>query len=420
MDIKKYFEQLRKDDYQRDNYDKFLKKIGFKFTLPSVHIAGSNGKGQTAIFIAEIYKSAGYKVGVFTSPYFKNPCESIQINGEPINENDFFNIIKNHEKYFNKFSLSEFEILTFVAFTYFIEQKVDVAIIECGMGGLVDATNIFTPSLSIITSVSMEHTSYLGTSLSEIAMHKAGIIKENVPVLTCELHQDAFNVISLTAKENHSDVYLISLPVNETLVDDGYNFTYRTFKNLKINIKSLTSIKDACFAIEAVTILKELLPIKDNDIYNGLSSAVVGCRMSIINKFNQTLIIDGSHNPEAINSLVKDVNNLSENRSIRIIFSCFKDKNIENMLSSISLLSNDLVLTSFPHVRSRSEEEYFLYLGDYQYIQDYLEAINKALDEVRDGIVLVCGSLAFASLVLDDYKNNKIVFKEKENEITQE
>lgn len=420
MELNKYLEQFRKDDYQRDNYDKFLKKVGFKFALPSVHIAGSNGKGQTAIFISSIYKSAGYRVGLFTSPYFKDPCESIKINGNNITEHNFFNIVKKYEKYINKFSLSEFEILTFVAFSYFLEQQVDIAIIECGMGGLVDATNIFTPSLSIITSISMEHTSYLGTSLSEIAMHKAGIIKENTPVLTCELHQDAFNVISLTAKENDSDVYLISLPVNETLLDDGYSFTYRTYENLKINVKSLTSVKDACFSVEAVTILGDLLPIKETDIFQGLRSATIECRMSIINKFNQTLIVDGSHNPEAISSLVKDVNNLSQDKHIRIIFSCFKDKNIENMLSSISLLSNDLVLTSFDHPRSRKEEEYFLYLGDYQYIENYIDAINKALDEVRDGIILVCGSLAFAGRVLDDYKNNKFVFKEKENEITQE
>lgn len=420
MDIKKYFNDVRKDDYQRDNYDKFLRKVSFDFNLPSIHIAGSNGKGQTATFIASIYQKAGYKVGLFTSPYFKTPCESIVINQVVISEEEFENYVKKYDKYFSKYSLSEFEILTFIALTYFKDKEVDVAIVECGMGGLVDATNIFVPSLSIITSVSVEHTSYLGTSLSEIAMHKAGIIKEEVPILTCDMAEDAFNVISLTAKEYDSKVHLLSLPFKQTLTENGYSFGYRTFENLEINIKSLASIKDACFAIEASEILKDILPVKKSDIYEGLKTASIKCRMTILNKFKTTVVIDGSHNPEAISLLVKDVSNFVLDKHVKIIFSCFKDKNIENMLSSLGLLTSDITLTSFDHPRSRSEEEYFLYLEDYKYDRDYKEAVQNALNENNNGIILICGSLAFAYQVYDDFLKGIFEFKDYEEDIVQE
>lgn len=414
MDNKQYLQSFRKDDYQRDNYDKFLKKIGFSFKLPSIHIAGSNGKGQTASFIASIYKNAGYKVGLYMSPYFKNPTEVIKINDMTITDEELSLLIKKYDKYFHKYNLSEFEILTFIAFTYFNEQNVDVAIIECGMGGLLDATNIFTPILSIITSISMEHTSYLGTSLSEIAMHKAGIIKENVPILTCDLNEDAINVISLSAKENDSTIYMLGLPLYQTLHEYGYNFTYGKLTDLKIKVKSLASVKDACFAIEAVQILNDKLPIDTKDIYEGLFNQIIECRMSIINEKNTTVVIDGSHNPEAIGLLVEDMARIADDRPIKIIFSCFRDKNIESMLSRLGLISSDIVLTSFPHTRARTEEEYFLYAEDYKYVNDYNDAIQSALSENPKSIILVCGSLAFAHLVLENFKNKVYEFKDEE------
>lgn len=419
MNNKEYLQSFRKDDYQRDNYDKFLKKIGFSFNLPSIHIAGSNGKGQTATFIASIYESAGYKVGLYMSPYFKSPTELIRINGKSISEDELSLFIKKYDKYFHKYSLSEFEILTFIAFTYFKEEEVDVAIIECGMGGLLDATNIFTPLLSIITSISMEHTSYLGTSLSEIAMHKAGIIKEEVPVLTCDLEEDAINVISLTAKENQSDIHVIGVPLYPTLDESGYKFSYGTLKDLKINVKSLASIKDACFAIEAVQILNEKLPVDIEHIYKGLESASIECRMTIINEKSTTVVIDGSHNPEAISLLVDDMARIYDGRPVQIVFSCFRDKNIENMLTKLGLISSNVVLTTFPHNRARTEEEYFLYAEDYKYVDDYNIAIQEALNNEPKSIVLICGSLAFASLVLENFKNNVYEFKD-EKVITEE
>ena len=172
--------------------------------------------------------------------------------------------------------------------------------------------------------------------------------------------------------------------------------------------------------MEACEILTNILPVKKEDIYQGLKSINIPCRLSLIEKFKTTVIIDGSHNPEAISLLVKDVSNIALDKHIRIIFSCFKDKNIENMLSSLGILTNDIVLTSFNHPRSRGEDEYFLYLEDYKYESNYKVALQNALNENNNGVTLICGSLAFAFQVFDDFKDGQFEFKDYEEVVSEE
>ena len=186
MDINEMLQSFSRNDYQRDNFDAFLHKIGFSFALPAIHITGTNGKGTTTNYIAVIYQYSGYKVGKFTSPALFKINEMITVNNIPINDDDFIRIFNANLKDFQKFDLSAFEIETFIALTYFKEQQCDICVIECGMGGEVDATNVFVPILSIITSISLEHTAFLGHTISEIAEQKCGIIKDKVPLLIDE------------------------------------------------------------------------------------------------------------------------------------------------------------------------------------------------------------------------------------------
>ena len=183
MNVKEYLLSRKRETYQRDEFDFFLKKTRFNYDVPSIHVAGSNGKGSTSTYLSYIYASEGYKVGLFTSPYDVSPTEMMKINNKPIDSYRLEKYLLDNKKDFEKYGLSEFEIETYIAFKYFLDEKCDIAIIECGMGGEYDATNIFTPLLSIITSISLEHTSSLGRTISEIALHKAGIIKRERPVL---------------------------------------------------------------------------------------------------------------------------------------------------------------------------------------------------------------------------------------------
>ena len=396
IDLNSYFESIYKDDYQRENFDDFLKKINFKYSVPSIHIAGSNGKGSTANYLANIYRAHGLKVGLFTSPALNSVNEMININGQNICDEDFSNAIKENEKMFSKYGLSPFEIQTFIALNYFQKQGCDLAIIECGMGGEIDATNIFTPIASIITSISLEHTAFLGRSLCEIAYQKAGIIKDEIPVVTGILAEEAINTIVSVTKEKNCPLRTSVEPANVVYENAGLTFSYMTYKDLRINSAANYSLKDACIAIETVTALMDKYPISEAELRQGLENTYMPARMEVVKKA-PLVIVDGSHNPEGVQNMVISLQNLVENREIHVLFACFKDKNIERMISYLGEYAKDITLTTFPNRRSRTMEDYFLYLEDYPFKDDPVLALQELEAQYPDDAILVTGSLAFAA-----------------------
>ena len=396
INLKEYFESISRDDYQRDDFDDFLKKVNFKYNIPSIHIAGSNGKGSTANYLANIYKNHGLKVGLFISPCLNEVNEMISINGVQISDDDFSGFIKDNEKLFNKYSLSPFEIQTFIALSYFEKNKCDIAIIECGMGGEIDATNIFNPLAAVITSISLEHTAYLGRSLCEIAYQKAGIIKEETPVITGILDEEALNTIVEVTKEKNCKLFVAVEPANVVYRDYGYTFSYLTYKDLRINSPAYYSLKDACIAIETVRALLEQYPVSEEELTNGLKETYMPVRMEVVSK-NPLLIIDGSHNPEGVQNMVTSLQNIVGGKDIHILFACFKDKNIERMLAFLGEYSKDITLTSFPNRRSRTMDDYFLFLDDYKFNEDPLAALKEMQETYPEDAILITGSLAFAA-----------------------
>lgn len=396
INLKDYFENIFRDDYQRDNFDDFLKKINFKYSIPSIHIAGSNGKGSTANYLANIYKNHNLKVGLFISPYLNEVNEMISINGEMAKDDVFIDAINEYEKLFTKYSLSPFEIQTFIALSYFEKEKCDIAIIECGMGGEIDATNIFKPIASVITSISLEHTSFLGRSLCEIAYQKAGIIKESVPVITGILDEEAINTIVEVSKEKRCQLHVAVDPANVVYSDGGYSFAYMSYKNLRINSAAYYSLKDACIAIETVRALLDKFPITEEELSNGLTETYMPARMEILSN-NPLIIVDGSHNPEGVANMVTSLANVAEGKDIHVIFACFKDKNIERMLAYLGEYSKEIILTTFPNKRARTMEDYFLFLDDYSFNEDPLDALNKIKEEHPEDAIICTGSLAFAA-----------------------
>ena len=396
MDLKEYFEGISRDDYQRENFDDFLRKVNFKYSIPSIHIAGSNGKGSTANYLANIYKNFGLKVGLFASPYLNEVNEMISINGVLISDEVFASYIKDNEKLFNKYSLSPFEIQTFIALSYFEKEHCDLAIIECGMGGEIDATNIFNPIAAVITSISLEHTSFLGRSLCEIAYQKAGIIKEEIPVVTGILDEEALNTIVEVTKEKRCQLLVTVDPANVVYDNGGYSFAYLTYKNLRINSPAYYSLKDACIAIETVRALLNRYPVSEEQLANGLNETYMPVRMEIISE-TPCIIIDGSHNPEGVQNMVTSLQNIIKGKDLHVLFACFKDKNIERMLAYIGEYSKDVILTTFPNRRARTMDDYFLFLDDYTFKDDPLMALNEIKEQYPDDAILITGSLAFAA-----------------------
>lgn len=392
-------------DYQRDNFDRFLSKISFHYGIPSIHVAGTNGKGSTACYIASIYRQAGYKVGLFISPSLKEINEMITINGEAINDEEIEDIINMYRRNIIHYDLSAFEVETLIALTYFSNNEVDIAIIECGMGGLIDATNIFTPILSIITSVSMEHTQFLGKSLTEIAEQKAGIIKDGVPVLLGDMSEEVISVMSQEAREKDCHIHSISIPNNVLYSDTGYTFDYLTYRNLKIKSIGLYSVQDACLAIEAVQMLSENLPVSDEQIAEGLYDIHIPVRMEVVH-INPLVILDGAHNPEAMENLMIAIEKVSNNRPIHVVFASFKDKNFSLMLNYIGQ-AREVILTTFDHPRARTKEDYFLYADEYEFYDDPHQLVTELIANYPDDVILITGSLAFAGHMRDFFKDGE-------------
>ncbi|MDY4819077.1 MAG: cyanophycin synthetase [Bacilli bacterium] len=401
-ELNEFFKKRYLKTYDRNNFDKFLKAVDFSFTVPSIHVTGTNGKGSICNFLKSIYVKNGYKVGTFVSPFFIDTKDMIYLNENHISEEEILEIFNQYYDLFVKYELTTFEMQTFIALTYFKNINVDVAVIEVGMGGFIDATNIFTPSLSIISNIGLEHTSVLGRSLSEIAYNKAGIIKKEIPCLVGKIDESALFAIKEYAKTLDAKVIMVNEYFNEKIIDNKIHFDYLPYKDIVLNTTAFYQCKNASLAIEATRILENILPIDINKMYEGLLNNNLPARFEYI---NDHLLVDGAHNPDAIIELVNSLKNI--NKPIHVVFACFRDKNIERMLISLGEISNDIALTTFNHNRARNEEDYFLYLGDYKFYQDYHDAIDNALNNYPDDLVLVCGSLYFAELVRSEYKNEK-------------
>ena len=406
-----YINEHQRSDYQRVNFDSFLKKIKFSFNIPAIHVAGTNGKGSVCHYLANIYHKAGYRVGLFTSPSVISFNEVIKVNGEEIRDEEIKNFLEPHQKLIDKYDLSSFEILAFVAFEHFKNQMCDIAIIECGMGGEEDATNVFTPILSIITSVSLEHTAYLGKSLSEIATNKAGIIKREVPVLIGELDEEATNAVVEVAKANKSKVYQVAKYSNAVLTNIGYKFDYTIYHNVTINSFANYSVGNASIALEATLILNDKFSVNIDNAKQVLLEPLLPGRLQYLST-KPLIIVDGAHNPEAMEKLENSLEMIRKEKQIHIIFASFRDKNIQKMLNILGLLSQDIILTEFDHPRCRNKDEYFLFAEDYKFESDYLNAINSKIKEFPDDIILITGSLAFAGRVINDYKNGLIKYED--------
>ncbi|MDR0934863.1 MAG: hypothetical protein LBM03_00975 [Erysipelotrichaceae bacterium] len=406
-ELLKYLLSLRTGDYQLDNFEEFLKEINFTFNKPAIHISGTNGKGTVGTVLKNIYQEAGYKVGYFHSPYLYNPDEMIIYNNEQISLKEIDEIISGYNGLISKYNLSEFEVETFIALYYFEKMNVDLAVIECGLGGLYDATNVITPILSIITSISMEHTALLGNSLTEIARHKAGIIKKGIPVLIGELEEDALEVIKEVAAEHHSKIFTTSQYLFEELEDDGYKFTYKPYNDLKIHSLALFSILDASIALEAVSILQEYFKVLEDSVRAAIAKTRLIGRMEIVHE-SPLVICDGAHNPAATHELKESIEKMRKEAQIHVIFAAFKDKNIERMFAELNFISNDITLTTFDHLRARKEEEYFLFLGEFRFDDNYKKVISDKMKEFPNDIILATGSLAFAAKVSKEFKDGDI------------
>lgn len=309
----------------------------------SVHIAGTNGKGSVSHSLASVFQAAGYKTALYTSPHLRDFRERIRINGNMIPENDVVRFIEQHKQKLEELELSFFEMTVAMAFDYFSKEKVDIAIIEVGMGGRLDSTNIIKPELSLITNISLDHVKFLGDSEEKIAVEKAGIIKNETPIVIGETQEKSKDVFINQANEKNSPIFFADQIFNCQKKDNvalEYN-SYDIFKDNNLYIKDLKfpllgnyQKKNLATIICALDILKNKFDISENNICNGLLNVVKNTglmgRWQVINR-KPLAIADTGHNVAGINEVKSQ---LAETKfeKLHFVLSVVNDKDIEGIL----------------------------------------------------------------------------------------
>ena len=381
--------------------------------LKVIHIAGTNGKGSTVSFIKDILKE-DYKVGSFVSPHLITYCDRIKIGDTEISQEDFAElgdfIIEKEKDIVEEYGdLNLFEFLTIMAIIYFEREGVDLAILEVGMGGRADSTNIFTSReklISIITSISMDHMEYLGDTIEEIADAKAGIIQEDGLVVTTNRDPKILGVIEKEAKEKSAELFYTKDLESEILKSDLRGIDFKLKLDGEEEDFQLTQIGDyqvenAIGAIYALYLLnkKGILKISLDDIKKRIKTSTWKGRMEIVSS-DPLIILDGAHNFDGIKRLVESLDNFKF-KKLHLIMSILADKEHKKMLEEISSYTDEVVFVNLDYKRGTSPEELSREASDYG-LKGQVMTIDEALDYYKnayqDGdLILITGSLYFVS-----------------------
>lgn len=392
----------------------FLENIGSPHrNLKVIHIAGTNGKGSTVSFIKDILKE-DYKVGSFVSPHLITYCDRIKIGDTEISQEDFAElgdfIIEKEKDIVEEYGdLNLFEFLTIMAIIYFEREGVDLAILEVGMGGRADSTNIFTSReklISIITSISMDHMEYLGDTIEEIADAKAGIIQEDGLVVTTNKDPKILGVIEKEAKEKSAELFYTKDLESEILRSDLKGIDFKLKLDGEEEDFQLTQIGDyqvenAIGAIYALYLLNKrgILKISLDDIKKRIKTSTWKGRMEIVSR-DPLIILDGAHNFDGIKRLVESLDNFKF-KKLHLIMSILADKEHKKMLEEISAYTDEVVFVNLDYKRGTSPEELSREASDYG-LKGEVMTIDEALDyyknSYQDGdLILITGSLYFVS-----------------------
>lgn len=393
---------------------KFLEKLGSPHkNLKVIHIAGTNGKGSTVNFIKDVLKE-DYKVGSFVSPHLITYCDRIKIGDAEISQTDFAEIgeiiIEKEKEIVEEYGdLNLFEFLTIMAIIYFEREGVDLAILEVGMGGRADSTNIFTSNeklISIITSISMDHMEYLGDTIEEIADAKAGIIQEGGLVVTTNRDPKILGVIEREAKEKSAELFYTKDLASEILKSDlrGIDFKVKldgVEEEFHLSQIGDYQVENALGAIYALYLLNKrgILKISMEDIKERIKTSTWKGRMEIVSR-DPLIILDGAHNFDGIKRLVESLDNFKF-KKLHLIMSILADKEHKKMLEEIASYTDEVVFINLDYKRGTSPEELSNEASEYGLrgqVMTFEEALAYYKKSYQDGdLILITGSLYFVS-----------------------
>lgn len=370
-------------------------------TYPIIHVTGTNGKGSTIAFMRELFVAHGKKIGTFTSPHIISIHDRICINGQPIAEEDFVRIanqVKEMEKTLLEThdQLSFFELLTLIAFLYFREQEVDLVLLEVGIGGLLDTTNVVTGEIAVITSIGLDHQETLGDSLEEIAEQKAGIFKVGKKAVIAKLAPEAELVCQNTARELGVDLY--QTEQDFTLKAGNFSSSLASFSQLKIGLEGTYQQENASLALQTFLLFMGLRGerVEEEFVRRALQETHWAGRLE---RIRPQIYLDGAHNLPALTRLVEFIQGkIQQGYQVRILFGALKRKDYQGMLGYLSkqLPQVELKVTGFDYQGSLDEKD----VAGYDLISSYGGFIREFEEKAKDqDLLFVTGSLYFISEV---------------------
>ncbi len=286
----------------------------------TIHVAGTNGKGSTSHMLASILQEAGYNVGLYTSPHLKDFRERIKINGKDLSKQFVVSFVRNNKPFFEKNSLSFFEMTVGMAFDYFVKKKVDIAIVEVGLGGRLDSTNIVTPEVSVITNIGIDHTQFLGDTIKKIAIEKAGIIKENIPVVIGETHKETAPLFTEIAGNKNAKLFFADSEI-DTIYSSDLIGSYQKH-NIKTVLKTIEVLKQQNYNITLSHIKRGLMNVIINTGLKG--------RWQVL-QMHPKIVCDIAHNKEGLHYTMNQLQNESYKR-LHIVLGFVNDKNLKSVI----------------------------------------------------------------------------------------
>ena len=369
--------------------------------FPSLHIAGTNGKGSTAALLHNILQQAGYRTALYTSPHLESFTERIRIGHEEIAQTE---VVSLADEIWQRTAeanvpLTFFEFITVMAFIYFARNRVDVAVIEVGLGGRLDATNVVTPLVSVITTISKDHEAYLGPDELSIAREKGGIIKPRIPVVCGKMSEPVVKLLREIAQAVESPAYFLGtafsfLLKNERLFD--YIGIKQNLSHLAVALRGRHQLANASLALTALELASEHFPVPEDVLRRGLETVRWPGRLEVMSE-RPLVILDGAHNPEGVCALADELLELRQGRKIRLLFATMADKEWQLMLGTLAKLADEMIFTRVAMERSADPELLAKNIPisvPNRVIQDSQTALAAVLDSAQpDDIVVVAGSL---------------------------
>lgn len=389
-------------------------------SLRFIHVAGTNGKGTVCSFLASVLTAAGYKTGLYTSPYIVDFRERIRIDGEMINENDLETVTETVKREIEKLRneniiITEFEAVTAAAFLHYKNTGCDFVVLETGLGGRFDATNVIDrPLVSIITSISLDHINILGDNVTEIAYEKCGIIKNDCPVVTCSTqHPDALKVITEQSKVHKSELYIAK--INDCrLIDEsicGSNILYSS-RQVKVPFPGGHQRENCIVALTAVDVLKkEGIAISENAVRKGVEKTKNPARCEIVSD-SPFVIFDGCHNEGSAKALDSVIEKHLKYKKITAVMGMMEDKDVNKVLSLLCKHFDNIITVTPSNPRAMKAEKLAelakKHCNNVQSFENEIDGLKTAVDLLADDdVLIVCGSLYLCSDLYKYFKKDK-------------